>query len=251
MKWDPQLYDEKHHFVYEYGKVLLSMLQAQPGERILDIGCGTGVLTHQLANSGAWVTGIDKSPEMVAKAAQSFPAIEFLVQDVVQLTLNQQFDAILSNATLHWVPKAAEAVRCMYQHLKSGGRLVAEFGGAGNVHHIVQALRATLSQHGFNQQANRNVWYFPTPEEYTKLLREHGFRVEYCQLHPRPTPLKDQQRGITDWLRMFGAHFFDGIEPPQVDSVIEDTQSRLKETNYQNHQWYADYVRIRVMACKD
>jgi trans-aconitate methyltransferase len=251
MKWNPRLYDHKHNFVYEYGKTLIDILKPSAHESILDLGCGTGVLTKAIAESGAEVMGIDKSPEMVAQAQEAFPELVFLENDAANFQLPQKFDAICSNATLHWVLEVQEAANCMYKHLKPGGRLIAEFGGAGNVQNIVNALRGTLTEKGYHRQAGKEVWYFPTADSYRKVLLQSGFRVDYCALHPRPTTLVDQSQGMADWLRMFGQAFFENIETASIEEIIDETQSKLKPTNYINHQWVADYVRLRVVAFRE
>ncbi len=250
MKWNPQLYDDKHNFVYEYGKALLDLLNPLSHEHILDVGCGTGVLTKSIAQIADQVLGLDKSPEMVARAQKAYPELVFINADVANFQLSQTFDAIFSNATLHWVLNFQGAADNLYKHLKPGGRLVVEFGGAGNVQNIVSALRETLAENGFKRQAAKKVWYFPTPRDYQRVLEHSGFSVEYCQLHPRPTLLKDHDEGIADWLRMFGQAYFESLEAKVIEKIIKSTEEKLVQTNYINHQWVADYVRIRVVAIR-
>ena len=101
--WNPNLYDAKHAFVWKYGADLISLLAPQAGERILDIGCGTGHLTAQIADSGATVVGTDRSAEMVNAARREYPHLQFEVADARDLRFRAEFDAVFSNATLHWI----------------------------------------------------------------------------------------------------------------------------------------------------
>jgi len=144
--WNPSLYDQKHAFVFEYGKGLLPVLDPQSGELILDLGCGTGHLTKTIAESGARVIGIDSSPRMIEMARATYPELEFLVADARNFSFADPFDAIFSNATLHWVQPAESAVRCLSASLKTGGRFVAEFGGKGNVATIITAIQQAFRE---------------------------------------------------------------------------------------------------------
>ncbi|MCB9300097.1 MAG: methyltransferase domain-containing protein [Lewinellaceae bacterium] len=247
-KWNPQLYDTKHAFVYQYGESLLELLAPAPGERILDIGCGTGALTRQLSNAGAEVAGIDKSPEMIEAARAAFPGLEFHVMDAAGFQFNKPFDAIFSNATLHWVPEQEQAVQCMAAALKPGGRMVVEFGGKGNVETVIKQIRKTLQEHGYDAQAARQFWYFPSISEYSSLLERNGFEVALAQLYDRPTPLADSENGITDWINMFGGTFFEDIEAAERQSLIAEIQEALRSSCYHDGGWWADYRRIRVVA---
>src|SRR5581483_11020467 len=143
-EWNPALYDQKHAFVFEYGQDLLALLQPQANELILDLGCGTGHLTNQIVQSGARVIGLDNSPSMLATARQNYPQLEFHLADAAEFSLPEQFDAVFSNAVLHWVTRAEAAVTCIACALKPQGRFVAEFGGKGNVRHIVTAAQSVL-----------------------------------------------------------------------------------------------------------
>jgi trans-aconitate 2-methyltransferase len=251
ISWNTSLYDNKHDFVFKYGEYLVQMLTPQEGERILDVGCGTGYLTNLIAASGAMVTGMDSSVDMIAKAKNEYPHLPFKVASVTGFQFEETFDALFSNAVLHWVTEKEKAIACMYNNLKPGGRLVLEMGGKGNVAKIVGALRTALVKHGFTTNANREPWYFPSLSEYTGLLEKQGFRVTYAAHYDRETELKDTQQGIKDWVHMFGGAFLEGLNADQTAAILEEAQETLRQTQYRNNKWYADYKRLRVVAIKE
>ncbi|HVI45973.1 MAG TPA: methyltransferase domain-containing protein [Chitinophaga sp.] len=247
--WNAVLYKEKHSFVFEYGNSLIDWLKPQTGEVILDLGCGTGELTAQLAESGAQVTGVDASAEMVASATEHYPQVSFEVADATTFALPQQYDAIFSNATLHWVREKEKAIERMHVHLKPGGRLVAEFGGKGNVQHITSAVKRAMQQRGYDCP---DVWYFPSPAEYATLLEKAGFRIDRIHFFDRPTKLEDPTTGISTWLNMFGHLFFINIPENDRTSIIEQVQQELTPVlTKEDGNLYADYVRLRVSAVKN
>lgn len=248
--WDTRLYNDKHAFVYDYGRSLIELLDPKPKERILDLGCGSGELTSEIAGLARGVVGIDKSAEMIRQAKMNFPLAEFKLGDAVDFQSAEKFDAIFSNATLHWVVAYKKAIRNMYANLGTGGRLVVEFGGKGNVEHIISALRDCLSQKGFNKQADTKLWYFPSIGEYSSALEAGGFKVTFAQWYDRPTELMDENTGLKDWLQMFAKPFFIGITLEESVEIIEEVESKLKPILFKNGKWFADYKRIRIIAYK-
>lgn len=148
MKWNAELYDQSHAFVYQYGEGLIDLLDAKPGESILDLGCGTGHLTKLIQEKGASVIGIDSSEEMIAQAKESFPDIEFKVANASNFYFEGEFDAIFSNAVLHWIKEADTLIESVYDNLKPGGRFVAEFGGRGNMEKLISVTREVLLKYG-------------------------------------------------------------------------------------------------------
>jgi len=249
--WNSSLYDNKHDFVFKYGEHLVQMLTPQEGERILDVGCGTGHLTNLIASTGAFVTGMDSSIDMIAKARNEYPHLPFAVASVTSFSFDEPFDAMFSNAVLHWVNDKESAIECMYNNLKPGGRLVLEMGGKGNNEKILGALRSALIKHGYKENAAREMWYFPSLSEYTGLLEKQGFRVTHAAHYNRETELKDTEQGIKDWLNMFCSAFFEGIDNDSKDAILEEVQGTLRQTQYKNNKWYADYKRLRVVAIKE
>lgn len=248
--WDTTLYEGKHAFVWQYGEELIQLLSPQPGERILDLGCGTGQLTAKIVDAGAVVLGIDADPMMVETARQNYPQLEFAIADARDFQGDEDFDAVFSNAVLHWIPEAEAVIGCIYQSLKGGGRFVAEFGGKGNVLNITQALSSVLSEIGFKSPEVLRPWYFPSIGEYTSKLEQHGFDVRYAVLFDRPTPLEDGDAGMANWIKMFASRFLSELSAEQQSYVIQAVEHRLKPTLYQDGDWIADYRRIRVVAIK-
>ncbi|GAB3932345.1 methyltransferase domain-containing protein [Larkinella terrae] len=246
MDWNADLYTEKHAFVFQYGAGLIDLLAPQPGEHILDLGCGSGELTQQIADRGAVVLGLDASEPMIAKARQQFPALDFRLGDATDFELSERFDAVFSNAVLHWITDFEAAIRQIRKHLKPGGRFVAEFGGKGNVKQITDEVARQLQKRGYPLPVS--WWYFPSVGEYTSVLEKHGFRVTLAQHYDRDTVLNDPERGIIDWIEQFGSNFFPGVDPADQASILEDTQTALQPTLFRNGRWYADYKRLRVVA---
>jgi trans-aconitate methyltransferase len=250
MKWDANLYDNNHSFVFNYGEDLVSLLTPVKGERILDLGCGTGHLANQLASRGVSVTGIDSSADMIKKARASFPEISFEVMDGKSFSFSEKFDAVFSNAVLHWIPEAEQVARNIFNCLHKGGRMVVEFGGKGNNEKMLAAMRSTLIRHGYDDRAKINFWYYPSIGEYASLLESVGFRVAFAS-HFRRNTLLEGNDGMKNWFRMFGSNFFNGINTPELDVMLSEIESSLQPTHFDDGKWYADYMRIRVVAVKE
>ncbi|WP_276166965.1 methyltransferase domain-containing protein [Zobellia alginiliquefaciens] len=248
--WNAKLYNDKHAFVYDYGKSLIELLAPKSNERILDLGCGSGELTFDISGLAKTVVGLDKSPEMIAKAKYNFPSINFEVGDAANFKVEEKFDAIFSNAALHWVVQYKAAIANMYRALRTGGRIVVEFGGKNNIQTISDALRESLSKRGYEKQAKTTLWYFPSIGEYASKLEAAGFEVVFAQSYDRPTELVDSHTGIVDWIMMFGSSFFDGVNNEDIAEISKEVQDKVKPELYRDGKWYADYKRIRVVARK-
>jgi trans-aconitate methyltransferase len=246
--WNASLYDQKHAFVFEYGKGFIPLLDPQPRESILDLGCGTGHLTKTIAESGAHVIGIDSSPQMIETARATYPELEFLIADARDFSFNDPFDAIFSNATLHWVRPPESAVRCISASLKTGGRFVAEFGGKGNVSTIITAVQQALRE--LMHTEVDFAWYYPSIGEYASLLEQHGLAVKSAMLFERPTPLEDGEMGLRNWIRMFGGRVFQSIPEAVKQQILERTEEIARPNLFRDNQWVADYVRLRIVAFK-
>lgn len=246
--WDASFYDQKHSFVFEFGKGLVSLLDPQPGERILDVGCGTGHLTYEIAERGAHVTGIDNARTMIETARQTYPTLTFQVADAQDFSFTEPFDAVFSNAALHWINDQERAVRCIALALKPGGRLVAEFGGKGNVATIL-----TAAQEAIFSLAGKRVesgWFFPSIGEYASLLEKYGLETRSALLYERPTRLEEGEQGLRNWLSMFGEHLVAGLDDTVRELVIRQVEERTRPLLYRDGSWLADYRRLRLIAYK-
>lgn len=246
--WNATLYDQKFAFVSAYGKDIVTLLNPQPGEMILDIGCGTGQLAQEIAASGARVVGIDSSAAMVETARKTFPEGEFLVADATSFSFPARFDAVFSNATLHWVVDAERAVQNIATALKPGGRFVAEFGGKGNVEHIVTAIQQAIWD-TLHIKVDSG-WYYPSIGEYATLLERHGLAVDTAALFDRPTPLADGEQGLRSWIQMFATALLRPIPFDVQPIILERVEEQLRPLLFQNGQWIADYRRLRIIAHK-
>ena len=242
--WDADQYSEHAAFVAELAGDVLTLLAPQSGERILDLGCGDGRLAKFLQEQGCEVFGIDGSPEMIEKTSEL--GIPCAVMDGHALTFNTEFDAVFSNAALHWMTKPKVVAEGIYNALKPGGRLVAEFGGKGNTNNIMKAISATLSELG--QPDYQLPWYFPDTDEYSGLLQKAGFKVQHIELVKRPTPLES---GMRKWLELFTSGITRGMDETAIEDFQDRVCDKLRPLQFDLEQgWWADYVRLRVHATK-
>jgi len=248
--WNSALYEGSHAFVWQYGESLLELLVPKAGERILDLGCGTGQLTEKIAQSGAFVHGIDSSLSMISTARSNYPQLDFAVADARNFQVNEPLDAVFSNAVLHWIKEPDAVINCVAKALKPGGHFVAEFGGKGNVGAIVRALLSVLSEIGCEEPQALNPWYFPSIGEYAGLLEKQGFDVGYAVLFDRPTPLEGGSAGMANWIKMFAGGFLSGLSDDVRSHVIRTVEEHLRSVLYRDGNWNADYRRIRIVAVK-
>ncbi|GAC1631513.1 MAG: class I SAM-dependent methyltransferase [Candidatus Acidiferrum sp.] len=249
-QWDAKTYDEKHAFVYERAKGLVDLLAPKKGERILDLGCGTGALTVEIAAQGAEVLGIDRSPEMVEQAKSKFPALKFEVMDATALTFEKEFDAVLSNAVLHWIPEAEKVVTGIARALKPHGRFVAEFGGKGNIQTLVKAFREAFGALGMQAPEGVSPWFYPGIAEYAALLEKHGLEVQSAMLFDRPTVLEDGTRGLENWIRLFRKTYIEKMGEKAAAKWIKEVERICRPKLFQRGDWVLDYRRLRLVSVK-
>jgi len=226
---------------------LVDLLEVQPGQRILDVGCGTGTLTEKIAALGATVVGTDRSPDMVRQAREKFPHLRFEVMDARELSFAEPFDAVFSNATLHWIKEAGQVASAVAGALKLGGRFVAEFGGKGNVAGVVQAVERAWKSLGLTAELP-NPWYYPSIAEYSTVLEVAGLEVTYAILFDRPTPLEDGERGLRNWLQMFASSIIQTIPAEQRETLVAEIERHARATLWQEDHWVLDYRRLRIVA---
>jgi SAM-dependent methyltransferase len=243
--WSASRYAETAHFVPALGEAVLALLAPQPGERILDLGCGDGVLTEKIAAAGAEVVAVDAAPDMIAAARSR--GLDAHVLDGHRLTFDAEFDAVFSNAALHWMRRIDVVLAGVHRALKPGGRFVAELGGHGNTAAIMVAIAAVLARSGLDA-TRLNPWYFPSAAAFRARLEAAGFTVDEIALVPRPTPLPTS---LEDWLANFTEDFLGPLSeaarrvaPAQIAALCRPVL--MDETG----TWIADYVRLRFRAVR-
>jgi trans-aconitate methyltransferase len=245
-RWDPRTYAQHARFVSDLGAGVVELLAPRPGERILDLGCGDGALTEKLVAAGASVVAVDASEEQVAGARSR--GLDARVARAEALPFAAGFDAVFSNAALHWMRDASAVLASVYRALRPGGRFVAEMGGAGNVAAIRGALVEALDRRGIDG-AGLDLLFLPTAEEYRALLEAHRFAVRTISLFARPTPLPGE---LSAWLETFAQSFLRAVPDGDRARLIEEVSAALRPRLYQaDHGWVADYVRLRFSAVKE
>lgn len=249
-QWNADLYDSKHKFVSQMATDLVKLLSPRPGERILDIGCGTGHLTQDIADCGAEVVGIDSAETMILQARNNYPNLQFSVMNAAELEFRAEFDAVFSNAVLHWIKQPKKVIAGVWQALKPGGRFVAEFGGKGNIKSIETALNSAIHQENPAIAEVINPNYFPSIAEYGTLLEKQGFQLTFATLFARPTPL-DGEGGIVNWLKMFRNSLLTTFSEDAQTRILSQVEEQLRPTLYKGGTWFADYRRLRIVAIKE
>lgn len=248
-EWNPVLYDNKHKFISNFGESLVSLLNPQAGERILDVGCGTGDLAHDISESGAIVTGIDAAESMIMTAKEKYPHIDFSVQDSENLSFEEEFNAVFSNAAIHWMKDQLKVVQNCYDALQPGGRFIAELGGAKNIQSIVDAIKLASKRLDIPYDPSKFPWVFPTQNEMTDHLTYAGFEILKMEHYERPTPL-DGEDGIRNWLEMFSNNMFANLAEAEIEAIHSECERILRPQIYQDNRWVVDYWRLRFIARK-
>ena len=242
-EWDADEYSEHASFVPELGVAVLDLLNPKEGERILDLGCGDGSLSLKIQSHGADVLGIDSSPEMIASAKSK--GINAQVLAAESISFKEDFDAVFSNAALHWIKDYERVIGNIFKSLKKGGRFIGEFGGHGNIQTIANAIEECFKRHP-DFGTYEYPWFFPSDEMYKEALESVGFEVSYIELIQRPTPLES---GITEWLKIFADFAIFELSEEQKYLFFNDVEKQVRHSLYSEKQgWHADYVRLRFCA---
>jgi SAM-dependent methyltransferase len=238
-KWNAADYARVGSFVAELGGAALDLLDPQPGEHILDVGCGEGSLTSKIVERGARVLGIDNSPEMIAAARAK--GIDAVLLDAADMTFRGEFDAVFSNATLHWVLEKEQAARAIFRALKSGGRFAGEMGGEGNLKKLREALDEELIIRGYAPPVEASNWY-ASPEEFAGVYEAAGFAQVDARLIERPTPI---EHGVAEWVTTFRRGWLDraGVPESERAEIGVAVADRIGSN-------VADYVRLRFIMRK-
>lgn len=243
--WDAEVYGKNGAFVHGLAGDVLGWLAPQPGERILDLGCGDGQLSARIAVSGAAVIGLDASPQMAAAARSRGIDVQEGAAESMPFA-DRAFDAVFSNAALHWVRNHDAMLAEVRRVLKPGGRFVAEFGGHGNIAAMLVAFAAALARHGFHDYEG-NANYFPATNVYRRMLQRHGFQVERIELVPRPTLLPES--GMAGWFNTFRRGVLETLPEEARAAVVNETVALLEPVlRDEDGNWTADYVRLRFIA---
>ena len=249
--WDAGLYDRSFGFVSAFATDMVDLLAPEPGERIVDLGCGTGTLSAAIAGRGAEVIGIDGDAAMVERARALHPALRFEHADGQDFAIEGRADAVFSNAALHWMKEEpARVIACVARALRPGGRFVAEMGAHRNVRIITDALYRALAEEGVPAESVDFPWYFPRTSRYVSLLEDGGFDVVQLRYFARPTPLDDCPDGLADWIAMFGRNFTDAAPAGRVPAVVARTVALTRERLCPDGRWIADYTRLRFVAVR-
>nr|WP_242885425.1 class I SAM-dependent methyltransferase [Actinomadura litoris] len=249
MNWAVTTYDSAFGYVSAHGAPLVDLLDPQPGERVIDLGCGTGTFSAEIAERGAEVLGIDGNPDMVAQATALHPGLAFILGDAHDFTTSESFDAVASNAALHWMTRDPDQViGQVHAALRPGGRFVGELGGAGNCAELIAAMQTAWRVFGLGEP--ELPWYFPSPAEYAAKLEEGGFTLRLLEHADRPTRMTEGPGGAADWVRAYAGRALADVPPELVEPLLERVNDLAAPALRRESGWVADYVRLRFAAVR-
>lgn len=245
MEWNASLYDIQHPFVAEYGKALLEFIPVDREQSILDLGCGTGTLTAQLAGLARNVVGVDSSQNMIDAAQKQFPHLSFAVHNALDLPFDHAFDLVFSNAVFHWIHDHDALLKIIHKVLKQPGLLVCEFGAHGNIATIEKAFAAVCKEMGYAYISKFN---FPQAKHFALLLEKHGFLIDSIYEYDRPTILQGKEQGLSLWMKQFFASELEGIPENTQRVILEKVEALTRSVLWNGEAWIADYRRLRTIA---
>ena len=246
--WDSSLYNDKHSFVPKYGKPVIELLAPKSGEKILDLACGTAILTNLIATYGASVTGMDKSEDMLTQARTAYPDLELVQGDAHNFNFAFQFDAIFSNAALHWMLEPELVLQSVWKALIPGGRFVFEMGGKGNTKIIEDACDYAIKKLGY--PAPPRINFFPSVAEYATILEKIGFIIDYALYFKIPTDLECKE-GLRNWIKMLRNNYLVNLNEAEKNNFFRHAEEYAAPLLLNDIQeWVADYVRLRIKATK-
>jgi trans-aconitate methyltransferase len=249
--WDPVAYASRFGFVSQLAEDLVELLDPQSGERIVDLGCGTGDLAAKIAARGSDVLGVDADAAMIEAARRQHPEVRFEVMDAYDFVVDSPVDAVFSNAALHWMTRPEAVLERVAAALRQGGRFVAEMGGGRNTERVSGALRVALERHGVPPERQARPWYFPSPGEYATLLERHGFEVRAMWHFDRFTPLVPGEHSLRDWLNLFAGPFLASLaSEEQRTAVLAEVEAATRDALYVDGRWHVDYRRLRFHAVR-
>lgn len=238
------MYDSCIGIITELGTPIIEMLDPKPGEKILDVGCGTGVLTREILERGCEVIGLEKTDEMVIAAATL--GVDARLADGTELAEDEMFDAVICSGILHWVEDKYRLIRNVWNHLKPGGRIVAECGADGCLRIVREGIKAALAKRGIDYKS-RTPWNYCEYNETTQILKAQGFNVEYIARIDKPQKLRGD---LKSWLKVCAVSFTQGMPEEEKEAVYNEVETYCKPMLYKNGSWYLDQVRLRFKAVK-
>ncbi len=234
--------------IARYGKSLMVHIDMSPGQSILDLGCGDGTLTAELAKGGAKVLGIDNAAELVIRARYRYPELMFAEIDALELPYNEEFDTVFSNSVFHWIPNVDRLLSEIRRALKPGGKLVCEFGAASNIATVRQAFAAACARRG---REYRERFYCPTPDEFFDRLKAAGFEPERVLEFERQTPLSGGDDGLKRWILRFLADDLASFSASVQEQILGEVEVACRPLLWNGDKFVVDYRRLRAIAFKN
>lgn len=247
MKWNAQNYQATCGRVTEHGSKLVDVLRELHPKRVLDLGCGTGVLTNDIAGFAEEVVGIDQSDTMIEKARTLYPNIEFMVMDACNLPWNGRFDAVFSNAVLHFIKAQDQLLASVHRTLADGGFFVCEFGTDGNLQHLLEAVERACTRRG---KAYTLRFFYPAEALYKRLLEAHGFFVQSIKTYDLDTKLIEGEPGLRNWVNQIFYTEMQWFGDAERAELLDEIERDLRDEQWDGSEWHLPNKRLQVVARK-